>query len=150
MTVDPWHPAAHPELAGLDLHFPGAPDLRGFEALARRAFHALPDEFRALCADVVVRVAEVPDRETLAEMGLDHPLDLLGLFRGTGLAHDGLDPRTGQFPNEVWLYRLPILFYWEEGEDTLEAVVNHVLVHEIGHHFGLSDEDMYAIDDTDD
>ncbi len=127
-----------------------APDIDGFAEMAQAAFDALPEEVRALCEGVVVRVADLPDRETLDEMGIDSPYDLLGLFRGAGLAQDGFGPATGQFPNEVWLYRLPILAFREEGEDTLEAIVTHVLVHEIGHHFGLSDEDMYAIDDADD
>ena len=72
----------------------------------------------------------------------------MGLFRRIGLAQDGAPPTTGQFPNMIWLYRRPILDYWAEHEETLGALVTHVLVHEIGHHFGLSDEDMEAIEKT--
>ena len=68
------------------------------------------------------------------------------MFEGVGLAHDGAVGHTGQMPNRVWLYRRPILDYWAEHEETLGAVVSHVLVHEIGHHFGLSDDDMEAIE----
>ena len=81
-------------------------------------------------------------------MGLESPFDLMGLFEGVGRAQDGAVPQTGQMPNRVWLYRRPILDYWAESEDTLGEIVTHVLIHEIGHHFGFSDEDMEAIEDA--
>jgi predicted Zn-dependent protease with MMP-like domain len=125
-----------------------APSLEEFERLAEAAFARLPPRFRRLCEDVVVRVEDFPDDETLREMGFDSPFDLLGLFRGVGLAQGGGSSAlvTGQFPNMVWLYRRPILDYWAEHEETLGSLVTHVLVHEIGHHFGLSDADMEAIE----
>lgn len=127
-----------------------APALAEFERLAEEAFRRLPARFRRLCDGVVVRVEDFPDDETLREMGCDSPFDLLGLFRGVGLAqagtHLGTSLGTGQFPNMVWLYRRPILDYWAEHEETLGAIVTHVLVHEIGHHFGLSDADMETIE----
>jgi len=123
-----------------------APSLADFEALAEAAYARLPEEFRALCHGVVIRVEDFPDDETMAEMGCETPFDLLGLFRGIGLAQGGAAMQTGQFPNMVWLYRRPILDYWAEHEESLGALVTHVLVHEIGHHFGLSDEDMEAIE----
>ncbi len=123
-----------------------APSLADMEAIADEAFAALPDGFRALCEGVVVRVEDFPDEETLDEMEAETPFDLLGLFRGRGLAHRGAVPETGEFPNMVWLYRRPILDYWAEHDETLGQVVTHVLVHEIGHHFGLSDEDMEEIE----
>ena len=104
----------------------------------------MPDAFRRLCEGVVVRIEDFPDDQTLAAMGYDSPFDLLGLFRGHGLAQGGSALSTGQFPNMIWLYRRPILDYWAEHEETLGALVTHVLVHEIGHHFGLSDDDMVA------
>ncbi|MGL4445562.1 MAG: metallopeptidase family protein [Alsobacter sp.] len=116
------------------------------EALAEAAFARLPDEFRALCDGVVIRVEDFPDEETLTEMECETEFDLLGLFRGVGLAQGGEMMHTGQFPNMVWLYRRPLLDYWAEHEDTLGQLVTHVLVHEIGHHFGLSDEDMEEIE----
>ncbi|QFU15036.1 metallopeptidase family protein [Microvirga thermotolerans] len=123
-----------------------APSIADLEILAQEAFARLPREFRRLCDGVVIRVEDFPDDETLQEMGCESPFDLLGLFRGVGLAQAGAVMETGQFPNMVWLYRRPILDYWAEHEESLGDLVTHVLVHEIGHHFGLSDEDMEAIE----
>ena len=77
---------------------------------------------------------------------MDSPFDLLGLFHGVGLAHASATPPTGAMPNRIWLYRRPILDYWAEHDETLGAVISHVLIHEIGHHFGLSDDDMDAVE----
>ncbi len=123
-----------------------APSLDAIDVIARRAFDGLPRQFRALCDELVIQVAEFPDEETLDEMGAETEFDLLGLFRGQGLAHAEATPQTGAPPNMIFLYRRPLLDYWCEGEDTLEEVVAHVLIHEIGHHFGLSDADMAAIE----
>ncbi|MFT4096892.1 MAG: metallopeptidase family protein [Rhodoblastus sp.] len=123
-----------------------APDLAAFEDMAQAAFDALPASFRKLCAGVVIRVDDWPDEETLDEMQCESDYDLLGLFRGRGLAQGETLAHTGQQPNIVWLYRRPILDYWAENEDALGAVVRHVLIHEIGHHFGLSDDDMERIE----
>ena len=123
-----------------------APSLDDLEALAQDAYARLPEEFRRLCEGVVIRVEDFPDDETMQEMGRETPFDLLGLFRGIGLAQGGGMMHTGQFPNMVWLYRRPILDYWAEHEESLGGVVTHVLVHEIGHHFGLSDEDIVKIE----
>ena len=123
-----------------------APPLADIERLADEAFARLPDSFRRLCEGVVVRVEDCPDDETLDAMGCESEFDLLGLFRGVGLAQGGALLGTGQFPNMVWLYRRPLLDYWAGHEETLGSLVTHVLVHEIGHHFGLSDADMAAIE----
>jgi predicted Zn-dependent protease with MMP-like domain len=123
-----------------------APSLDDFEAIAETAYARLPQAFRQLCEGVVIRVEDFPDEETMREMECETPFDLLGLFRGIGLAQGGAMMQTGQFPNMVWLYRRPILDYWAEHEESLGGVITHVLVHEIGHHFGLSDEDMEAIE----
>jgi predicted Zn-dependent protease with MMP-like domain len=123
-----------------------APSLAEMEAFAREAFERLPEGFRALCGGLVIRVEDFPDDETLREMACESEFDLLGLFRGIGLAQGSATFDTGQFPNMIWLYRRPILDYWAEHEETLGHLVTHVLVHEIGHHFGLSDEDMEAIE----
>lgn len=132
--------AAH-RLAGL-----AAPSISDIEDLAAEAFRDLPDAFRALCGDVVITVTDFPTEEVQKDMDAG-PFDLLGLFQGIGLAHDAAIPETGRMPNMVFLYRRAILDYWAEHEETLGAIVTHVLVHEIGHHFGLSDDDMYAIED---
>jgi predicted Zn-dependent protease with MMP-like domain len=123
-----------------------APSLADLERLAEEAFARLPDAFRRLCRGVVIRVEDFPDDETLDEMGCESEFDLLGLFRGIGLAQGAATAVTGQFPNMIWLYRRPLLDYWAEHEETLGHLVTHVLVHEIGHHFGLSDDDMAAIE----
>jgi len=127
-----------------------APSLDDLEAIAETVFSALPESFRALCADLVIKVEDFPDDETLDEMEAESEFDILGLFRGHGLAQSGAAAPSGQMPNMVWLYRRPILDYWADGEETLGAVVTHVLVHEIGHHFGLSDEDMERIEESTD
>lgn len=122
-----------------------APSLAEIEALAFEAFAALPHAFRRLCGGVRIHVDDFPDDETLSEMECESEFDLLGLFRGVGLAQAG-EVATGQMPNAVWLYRRPLLDYWAEHDETLGHLVTHVLVHEIGHHFGLSDADMEAIE----
>jgi len=127
-----------------------APSLDDIEALAKQALDDLPEPFRSMAGEVICVVAEFPTDAVVAEMELESPFELLGLFEGIGRREDGAVPMTGQMPNRVWLYRRPILDYWAEHEDTLGAIVTHVLVHEIGHHFGLSDDEMYAIDAMDD
>ncbi|HEU5275551.1 MAG TPA: metallopeptidase family protein [Xanthobacteraceae bacterium] len=124
-----------------------APSLAEFEALASEVYARLPDKFRALCEGVIVRVDDFPSDEVLDEMGMESEFDLLGLFQGVGLPFRS-DSAPVQMPNMIWLYRRPILDYWAEHEETLGAIVAHVLVHEIGHHFGLSDRDMAAIEEA--
>ena len=131
------------ELGGLR-----APTLSDIEALADEAYAQLPARFRSLCEQLVIQVVDFPDDETLDEMDAESEFDLLGLFRGRGLAQRGATEETGELPNMIWLYRRPLLDFWCDGEDTLDEVVTHVLVHEIGHHFGLSDADMEAIEQS--
>jgi predicted Zn-dependent protease with MMP-like domain len=123
-----------------------APSLAEFEALAAAAFARLPARFRRLCDQVVIRVEDFPADDVIVEMDLEGPFDILGLFTGIGLAQDSAIAETGRLPNMVHLYRRPILDYWAEHEEALDAIIVHVLVHEIGHHFGLSDEDMQRIE----
>ncbi len=123
-----------------------APGLAEFEALARQAYGDLPEAFRALCGATEIRVAEFADDEALDGLGIEDPFELMGLFEGVGLAQGGAESWSGRLPNRVWLYRRAILDYWCEHEETLGAVIAHVLVHELGHHFGLSDEDMEALE----
>lgn len=122
-----------------------APTISDFEQLAAAAFEGLPAAFRALCGDIVFSIEDFPADDVLREMDAE-PFDLLGLFQGVGLAHDAATPETGRMPNMVFLYRRAILDYWAEHEETLGAIVTHVLVHEIGHHFGLSDADIEDIE----
>jgi predicted Zn-dependent protease with MMP-like domain len=123
-----------------------APSLEEFEIMAAEAFAGLPVEFRALVGEVPCVVTDFPDEDTIAEMELESEFDILGLFRGVGLPQGMANPATGQLPNQIWLYRRPILDYWAEHEEALGTIITHVLVHEIGHHFGFSDEDMEEIE----
>src|SRR5579875_2481125 len=128
-------------------HTATAPSLADIEAIAADVYARLPQRFRALCADLVIRVEDFPADEVVDSMQLESAFDLLGLFQGIGLPFRSYaDP--GQMPNMIWLYRRPILDYWAEHEETLGAIITHVLVHEIGHHFGLSDADMAAIENA--
>ena len=122
-----------------------APSLAELEILAGDVFRHLPRRFRDLCADLVIQVDDFPTREVLDHMGAESEFDLLGLFQGIGLPFRA-ESDPVQMPNMIWLYRRPILDYWAAHDETLGALVRHVLVHEIGHHFGLSDADMAAIE----
>ena len=122
-----------------------APSLADMEVMAHEMFERLPGPFRALCEGLIIRVEDFPTEEILDEMGTESEFDLLGLFQGIGLpfrSHDEVAP----LPNQIWLYRRPILDYWAEHEETLGRIIRHVLIHEIGHHFGLSDADMEVIE----
>ena len=122
-----------------------APSLAEFEAIAHEADARLPKRLRDRCEDVVLSVEDYPTDEVLDAMNIPSELDLLGLFQGVGLPFQSESAPT-HMPNMVWLYRVPILLYWAEHEETLGHIITHVLVHEIGHHFGLSDDDMYELE----
>ena len=124
-----------------------APSLNELEILAADVYARLPEKFRALCEGLVIRVEDFPTDEVLDEMGAETEFDLLGLFQGVGLPFRS-ESAPMQMPNMVWLYRRPILDYWAEHDETLGAIVAHVLVHEIGHHFGLSDDDITALEEA--
>jgi predicted Zn-dependent protease with MMP-like domain len=124
-----------------------APSLAELEVLAGEIFRHLPRRFRDLCIDLVIQVDDFPTDEVLDQMDAESEFDLLGLFQGVGLPFRA-ESAPMQMPNMIWLYRRPILDYWAEHDETLGAIVRHVLVHEIGHHFGLSDADMAAIEET--
>ena len=123
-----------------------APSLADIEALAQKALDTIPDEFKNHLGPLVIRVEEFPDEETEEAMELESPFDILGLYRGVALPHQSVsNPRAGI--DMVFLYRRPILDYWCETGEDLAAVVRHVLIHEIGHHLGFSDEDMEQIEE---
>ena len=131
---------------GLEWQSENAPTLSDFEALAAVAWDRLPGEFRNLCGDVVIRIEDFALDEVLDELGIESPFDLMGLYQGVSLDRKSVSdvPRG---PDLVVLYRRAILDYWSDGDETLGSLITHVLVHEIGHHFGLSDADMEAIED---
>jgi predicted Zn-dependent protease with MMP-like domain len=122
-----------------------APSLADMEAMAHEMFERLPEHFRTMCEGVVIRVDDFPTEEVLDEMEAESEFDLLGLFQGTGLPFRSNDDLP-RLPNMIWLYRRPILDYWAEHDESLGHIVRHVLIHEIGHHFGMSDDDMTAIE----
>lgn len=117
-----------------------------FETIARAALARLPKEFAMHTRDVVLSVEEFADAETLKAMGIEDPFELTGLFEGFGLPEQSIE-LSGQMPNRVRLFRQPILDEWIAGSENLEHLIAHVVIHEIGHHFGLSDEDMHALED---
>jgi predicted Zn-dependent protease with MMP-like domain len=127
-----WQPSQPPSLAELEMY-------------ALEVFRRLPKQFRDLCADLVIRVDDFPTAEVLHALHIGSRFALLGLFQGVGLPFRS-ESAPVQMPNMIWLYRRPILAYWAERDETLGAIVQHVLVHEIGHHFGFSDADMHAIE----
>lgn len=124
-----------------------APSLDDFAALAKAAFDGLPEAFRRLTGDVVFRVDDFATDEVLDSLGIEDPFELTGLYQGVDLSRRSvLD--VGTQPSMVFLYRRPILDEWcERGDVALGALIEHVLVHEIGHHFGLSDDDIHRIED---
>lgn len=127
-----------------------APSLDDFEAIARRAWDSLPTGFTRLAGDVVFRIEDFADAEVLDDMEIDDPFDLTGLYMGVDLTRQSVSDPTPVTPM-VFLYRRPILDEWaDRGDVTLGDLIAHVLVHEVGHHFGLSDADMDALLEGDD
>ena len=121
------------------------PSLADLEALAARALAQIPRRFKRHLGQVVVRVEEFPDKETERAMRLDSPFDLLGLYRGVALPHKSVsDPLPPM--DAIYLYRRPLLDYWCDSGEDLFDLVRHVVIHEVGHHFGFSDEDMERIE----
>lgn len=122
-----------------------APTLAEFEAIAADVWERLPPHFRQSCGNVVIRVEDFPLEEALDELGIEDPFDLMGLYQGVALTQKSVSDMPRE-PDMVFLYRRPMLDYWAEGDDQLGHLIAHVLVHEIGHHFGFSDADMEEIE----
>jgi predicted Zn-dependent protease with MMP-like domain len=122
-----------------------SPSLSEMESLVLEAYAHLPEQFRMLTGDVIIEIIDFPDDQVMDDLALESPFDLLGLFEGRSVG-EKVNPATGEEPNRVTLYRRAILDYWAENEETLNEIVSHVLIHEIGHHFGLSDDDMEKLE----
>ena len=124
-----------------------APSLDDFAAIARAAYDGLPDPFRRLAGDAVIRITDFAEEDVLADLGIKDAFELTGLYQGVDLSRRSVHD-SALHPSMVFLYRRPILDEWaERGDVSLEDLITHVLVHEIGHHFGLSDDDIDAIED---
>ena len=123
------------------------PSADEMEAIARRALKTLPEPFAGHLRDVVLLVEDFADEPTLAAMGIEEPFDLTGIYEGIPVTERSVE-HSGTMPDRIRLFRRPILDEWADGDDTLEHLVAHVLVHEVGHHFGLSDEDMHRLEEA--
>ena len=122
------------------------PSADEIEAIARATLRALPEQFAESLGDVVLLVEEFADEETLEAMEIEDAFDLTGIYEGVPLTERSVT-QSGTLPERIRLFRRPILDEWAGGDETLEHLVAHVLIHEVGHHFGLSDEDMHALED---
>jgi predicted Zn-dependent protease with MMP-like domain len=122
------------------------PSADEIEAIARATLDRLPEPFAKSLGDIVLLVHDFADGATLASMGIKNPFDLSGLYEGIPLTERSVE-HSGTLPERIFLYRRPILDEWAEGEESLEHLVAHVLIHEVGHHFGLSDDDIHALED---
>ena len=123
------------------------PSADEIEAIARRTLRALPQPFSDSLGEIILQIEDFADERTLHSFGIDDPFALSGLYEGIPLTERSVD-QSGTLPERVRLFRRPILDEWADGSDTLEHLVAHVLVHEVGHHFGLTDEDMHALEDS--
>ena len=123
------------------------PSADEIEAIARATLAALPAAFRDSLGEVVVSIEDFADAATLREMGIEDPFDLSGLYEGIPLTERSVE-QSGTLPERIRLFRRPILDEWSDGDDTLEHLVAHVLIHEVGHHFGFSDDDMHALEES--
>ena len=127
--------------------FEAAPSAADIEAIARRTLDALPEPFASHLRDVVLLVEEFASDEILQSMGIEDSFDLTGLYEGLPLNQKSVDI-SGTLPDRILLFRRPILDEWADGEETLERLVAHILIHEAGHHFGFSDADMHALEES--
>lgn len=124
-----------------------APDADAIEALARAVLAKLPEAFAQHLDGVVLRIEEFAEESVLAELGIDDPFDLSGLYTGRPIGNKSVAD-SGALPDMIHLYRRPLLDEWVETGVSLEALIAHVVIHEVGHHFGLSDDDMHALEDA--
>ena len=125
--------------------FGSPPSADEIEAIARATLERLPEPFSRSLGDVVLLVQEFADEAILETMEIDDPFDLTGLYEGIPLPEQSVE-QSGTLPERILLFRRPILDEWAGSEETLERLVAHVLIHEVGHHFGLSDDDIHALE----
>ena len=128
-------------------HFDHPPSADEIEVIARAAMAGLPEPFASHLRGIVLTIEEVAEDDLLAELGIEHPLDLTGVYEGIPIGERGVET-SGTLPDRIRLFRQPILAEWVEEGEALEHLVRHILIHEVGHHFGLSDNDMHALEDA--
>ena len=116
------------------------------EAIARRTLDRLPSPFAESLGDIVLRIEPVADPDTARSVGLSHPMQLSGLYEGISLNHQSVN-HSGTLPERITLYSRPIVAEWRSTPASLEQLVSHIVIHEVGHHFGFSDDDMHALED---
>jgi predicted Zn-dependent protease with MMP-like domain len=117
------------------------------DAIARRTLDRLPSPFCESLGDIVLLVEPVTDAETARGLGLSHPMQLSGLYQGVPLNHQSVS-QSGTLPERITLYSRPIIAEWQSTRFSLEQIVSHIVIHEVGHHFGFSDDDMHALEDS--
>jgi predicted Zn-dependent protease with MMP-like domain len=122
------------------------PSASDIEAIARRTLERLPDPFSESLGDIVLLIEEVASPDTARTLGLHHPMQLSGLYQGVPLNQQSVQ-QSGMLPERITLYRRPILAEWQSTRFSLEQLVSHIVIHEVGHHFGFSDDDMHALED---
>jgi len=122
------------------------PSAADIETIARRTLDRLPSPFAESLDDVVLLIEEVASPDTARSLGLNHPMQLSGLYQGVPLNHQSVQ-QSGMLPERITLYRRPILAEWQSTRFSLEQLVSHIVIHEVGHHFGFSDDDMHALED---
>jgi len=132
--------------ANMTRRFDHPPTAEEIEAVARAAMSALPEPFAAHLRDVVLAVEELADEELLSALGIEHPLDLTGVYEGLPIGERSVE-HSGTLPDRIRLFRRAILDEWVEDGESLEHLVRHILIHEAGHHFGLSDDAMHALEE---
>lgn len=138
--------AVRPYAQAMVRRFDQPPSAAEIEAIARDAMTRLPEPFSGHLADVVLQVDDYADDALLAELGVDHPLDLTGVYEGIPIGQRSVDT-SGTLPDRIRLFRQAILAEWAEEGEPFEHLVRHILIHEVGHHFGLSDDDMHALEE---
>lgn len=141
-------PRPHSRLYGrlMQRRFDHPPSAEEIEAIARDAMSKLPEPFANHLDDVVLQVDEYADDALLMELGIEHPLDLTGVYEGIPIGQRSVEA-SGTLPDRIRLFRQAILAEWAEEGEPFEHLVRHILIHEVGHHFGLSDDDMHALED---
>jgi predicted Zn-dependent protease with MMP-like domain len=121
------------------------PSAADIDAIARETLRRLPSPFAESLGDIVLMIEKVADPQTARRVGLSHPMQLSGLYEGISLNRQSVQ-QSGTLPERITLYLRPIISEWRSTPFSLEQLVSHIVIHEVGHHFGFSDDDMHALE----